>query len=83
MWMKPRPPSWAGDGDGGFGDGVHGGGEEGDVELDGAGEACADIGIAGDEVRALWDEQHIVEGDAIADNLLGGGKGLGVRDEFR
>ncbi len=53
------------DGHTGFGDGVHGGAEEGDFLLDVAGESGGDVGIAGEEVGVLGDEGDIVEGESF------------------
>ena len=47
-----------------LGDGVHGGGDDRDVERDGAGDAGADIDFGRQHIRKAGLQQHVVEGKA-------------------
>ncbi len=49
-----------------LGDGVHGGAEQRDVEPDRARERGGDVGVARQDARGGGDEQHVVEGEALA-----------------
>ena len=44
-----------------FGDGIHRGGDNRDVERDGAGDVGADIGLRGQDIRQTRFQKHIVE----------------------
>ena len=44
-----------------FGDGIHRGGDDRNIERDGAGDVGADIGLRGQDVRKAGLQQHIVE----------------------
>ena len=56
-----------GDGEARLGDGIHRGRDEGDVESQLTGEAGAEPGLSGQDVREGGDEEHIVEGQAFLD----------------
>ncbi len=56
-----------GDRHGGLGDGVHGRGDDRDVERDGAGEAGAGVGGGGQDLGVAGHEQHVVEGERLLD----------------
>ena len=56
-----------GDGETGFGHGVHGGGDQRDAEFDGPGEAGAGVDLAGKNVRRSGHQKNIVEGKRFAD----------------
>ena len=43
-----------------FGDGIHGGGDQGNIQGNTLGEAGADIGFSGNDFAELWHHQHIV-----------------------
>ena len=66
-----------GDSHGGLGDGVHGGGDDRDVERDGAGEAGAGVGSGGQHLGVGRDQQHVVEGERLLDARGGVGWGVG------
>ena len=51
-----------GDGKPRFGDRIHGGGQNRHVEVDVAGNARADIGLAGHDLGMTRLQQHVVEG---------------------
>ena len=52
-----------------FGHGVHGGGDNRDVEWNGAGDVGADIGLRGQDIRKAGFQKHIVERIGFADTL--------------
>ena len=56
-----------GDGHCALGDGVHGGRDEGDVQLDGAGEAGAGADGAGQDLAVGGDDEDVVEGEGFLD----------------
>ena len=60
-----------GDGQAGFGDGVHGGGHEGDVEIDVASEARGQGGVARQHLGIRRHQQHIVEGERFLNETHG------------
>ena len=62
LWITPMPtrPRHR-DGHFGFRDGVHGGGDERNVEGNGAGEAAGDVKIARVHGRVPWHQQNVVE----------------------
>ena len=52
-----------------FGDGVHRGSDDRDVERDGAGDVGADIGLGGQDVRKARFQKHVVERIGFANPL--------------
>ena len=52
-----------------FGDGIHRGGDDRDVERDGAGDVGADIGLGGQDIREAGFQKHVVERVGFADTL--------------
>ncbi|MGX0984954.1 hypothetical protein AB7M67_006063 [Bradyrhizobium japonicum] len=58
-----------GDRHAGFGDRVHGGGHDRDVERNGAGDAGADVDLARHDVRQARLQQHVVERKGFANAL--------------
>ena len=52
-----------------FGDGVHRGGDDRDVERNGAGDVGADVDFGGQHIRQAGFEQHVVERKGFADCL--------------
>ena len=58
-----------GDGQARLGDGVHGGGNQGNAQLDRLGEAGAGIDLAGKDFGGAGHQQDIVEGQGFADGL--------------
>ena len=58
-----------GDGKGGFGDGIHRRGDERNVELDLAREPGVGVGVGGNEITAGGNQQDIIEGDAVVEDL--------------
>ena len=62
-WMTPMPPACAmAMASLRLGDGVHGGGQDRNVEVDVAGDAGADVGLAGHDLGMAGLQQHVVEG---------------------
>ncbi len=57
-----------GDGEAGLGDGVHGGGDQRNAELDGPREAGAGVDLAGKDVGRPWHKENVVEGQGFADS---------------
>ena len=55
-----------GDGEPGFGDGIHGRRDDRQVERDRAGEPGADIGVGREHRGVAGREQHVVEGEGLA-----------------
>ena len=62
-----------GDGETGFGHGVHGGGDQRNAQLDRLGQAGAGIDLAGKDFGGAGHQQDIVEGQGFADGLVGHG----------
>jgi hypothetical protein len=60
-----------GDRQAGFGDGVHRGGQDRQVETDRAGELRAQISVARQEVGVCRDQEHVVEGECFLENAHG------------
>ena len=56
-----------GDGHVAFGDGVHRGGDQRDVEADAAGEAGAGVGSRGQDLGVAGNQQDVVEGEGFLD----------------
>ncbi len=56
-----------GDGEARLGDGVHGGGNEGNAEFDRLGQAGSGVDLAGQDFGGCRHQQHIVEGEGFAD----------------
>ena len=52
-----------------FGDGVHRGGDDRDIERDRAGHVGADIGLRGQDIRKTGLQKHIVEREGFAYSL--------------
>ena len=52
-----------------FGDGIHGGGHDRNVERNGAGDAGADVGFGGQDVGQAGLQQHVVERVGFVDVL--------------
>ena len=52
-----------------LGDGIHRGGDDRNVERDGAGDAGADIGLGGQDVRKAGFQKHVVERIGFANPL--------------
>ena len=52
-----------------FGDSIHRGGDDRDIERDRAGDAGADIGLGGQDVRETRFQKHVVERVGFADTL--------------
>ena len=61
------------DGKVGFGDGIHRGTDDGDVERDFAGKPGAAVGLAREDFAACRDEEHIVEGETFGNRVLNHG----------
>ena len=55
-----------------FGDRVHGGGQDRQIETDRAGELRAQIGVARQEIGVRRDQEHVVEGECFLENTHGG-----------
>ncbi len=55
------------DGEGRFGDGIHGGGNEGNAEFDGLGQAGSGVDLAGQDIGRCRHQQHIVKSECFAD----------------
>ena len=53
----------------GFGDGIHGGADERDIQIDAAREAGMRVRIAGNEIAASGEEQNVVKGDRVVNDL--------------
>ena len=65
--MTPMPPACAmAMAMRGFGDRVHGGGDDRQVEGDRAGQPGADVDFAGQHLRLAGPEQNVVEGQRLA-----------------
>ena len=64
----------SGDGDGHaiLGNGVHGGADEGDVQMHLPGQAGVQINVRRQHIAGGGDEQHVVKGEALFHKLLGG-----------
>ena len=56
-----------GDGEARFGDGVHGGGNQRNAQLDRLGEPRSGIDLSGKDFGGAGHQQHIVEGQGFAD----------------
>jgi hypothetical protein len=52
-----------------LGDSIHRGGDDRDIERNGAGDAGADIGLGGQDVRETRFQKHVVERVGFADTL--------------
>ncbi|KAF5037374.1 hypothetical protein DSECCO2_565270 [anaerobic digester metagenome] len=65
-------PAAAGQGNGhaGLGDGIHGGADEGDVELDVRGQPRGDVGFVREHFRVVRQEQHVVESEPGFDDFV-------------
>jgi len=46
-----------------FGDGVHSGGQNREIERDRAGELCPDVGVGGHDLRETRFQQYVVKGE--------------------
>ena len=69
-WMTPTPPACAiAIAIARFGDGVHRGGDDRDVERNRAGDVGADIGLGRQDIRETGLQQHVVERVGFADTL--------------
>ena len=53
------------DGHAGFGDGVHGGGADGGLDVDALGEPGGGVRIGGDHIRWARQQQHVVVGESF------------------
>ena len=62
-----------GDGQARFGHGVHRGGHQRHVQLDVAGQACREAGVARQDLGVRRHQQHIVEGERFAKKAHGEG----------
>ena len=58
------------DGEAGFGDGVHGGGGERDVELELAGELRGGVDFGGQDGGFAREEEDVVEGESFVDGTV-------------
>ena len=58
------------DGQGGLGDRVHGRTDQGNVDADVAGKVGGSVHARGQDIRTAGDEEHVVERNAVADDLL-------------
>ena len=72
--MDDADAALPGDGDGHavLGDGIHGGADQRDVQMDLAGQAGVQIDVGGQHIAGSGDEQHIVKGQSLLDKLLSG-----------
>ncbi len=54
-----------------FGDRVHGGGQDRQIQADRAGELRAEVGVARQEIGVCRDQEHVVEGECFLENAHG------------
>ena len=55
-----------------FGDGVHGSGQDRQIQSDRASELRAQVSVARQEVGVCRDQEHVVEGECFLENAHGG-----------
>ena len=74
IFMDDANAALPGDGDGHavLGDGIHGGADQGDIQPDLLRQLGVQVHVGGQHVAGRWDQQHIVKGEALLDELLGG-----------
>ena len=55
---------------GGFGDGIHRTGQEGDVEPNPLGQSRGNINVGGNNFAVTWLDENIVEGNGLVANFV-------------
>ena len=72
--MDDADAALPGDGDGHavLGDGIHGGADQRNIQMNFTGQAGVQINVGGQHITGSRDEQHVIKGQPLLDKLLSG-----------